>query len=201
MTLGSECAVPPKPSKIKHKRMQSIPKCLPFTSHRNSNGLKPLTENKLMTTAAIWPLFLTPAALLRLSPMSVCSSSDIFWLFQVHQELKGWMWVGLCEKDLVWQGFRGQAVVCCVLLCCRREHVRHWCDLPQRQLGLLHAQDPRKKMKKASGNLMNYEQQEQHCNKTDAWATSRLGELGCNIFAQLSAGWGRASFTATATLC
>lgn len=141
------------------------------------------------------------AALLRLSPMSVCSSSDIFWLFQVHQELKGWMWVGLCEKDLVWQGFRGQAVVCCVLLRCGREHVRHWCDLPQRQLGLLHAQDPRKKMKKASGNLMNYEQQEQHCNKTDAWATSRLGELGCNIFAQLSAGWGRASFTATATLC
>lgn len=149
MTLGSECAVPPKPSKIKHKRMQSIPKCLPFTSHRNSNGLKPLTENKLMTTAAIWLLFLTPAALLRLSPTSVCSSSDIFWLFQVHQELKGWMWVGLCEKDLVWQGFRGQAVVCCVLLCCGREHVRHWYDLPQRQLGLLHAQDPRKKMKKS----------------------------------------------------
>lgn len=41
----------------------------------------------------------------------------IFWLFQVHQELKG------CEeacvkKDLVWQGLRGQAVVCSVLLCC-----------------------------------------------------------------------------------
>lgn len=53
------------------------------------------------------------------------------------------------KKDLVSQGFRGQAVVCSVLLCCGREHVRHQCHLPQRQLGLLHAQDQEKKMKKS----------------------------------------------------
>lgn len=54
------------------------------------------------------------------------------------------------KKDLVRQGFRGQAVVCSVLLRCGREHVRHQCHLPQRQLGLLHAQDPRKKKMKKS---------------------------------------------------
>lgn len=54
------------------------------------------------------------------------------------------------KKDLVSQGFRGQAVVCSVLLRCGREHVRHQCHLPQRQLGLLHAQDPRKKKMKKS---------------------------------------------------
>lgn len=113
MTLGSECAVPPKPSKIKHKRMQSIPKCLPFTSHSSSSGLKPLTENKLMTTAVIWLLFLTPALLLHLSPMSLCSSLDLFFgYFKSIRSLRDECEEACVKKDLVWQGFRSQAVVC-----------------------------------------------------------------------------------------
>jgi len=58
----------------KHSQMPS----LHFTSHSNSDGLKPLAEKKLMTTAAIQLLFLTSAALLHLPPTLVFAA---IWIF------------------------------------------------------------------------------------------------------------------------
>lgn len=112
MTLGSECAVPPKTIQnqtqkdAKHSQMPS----LHFSSHSNSGGLKPLTENRL-----IWLLFLTPAALLHLSPVSLCSSLDLFFgYFKSIRSLRDGCEEACVKKDLVWQGFRGQALVCSV---------------------------------------------------------------------------------------
>lgn len=99
----------------KHSQMPSL--C--FSSHSNSSGLKPLTENKLVTTAAIWLSFLTPAALLHLSPMPVCNSLDLFFgYFKSIRSLRDECEEACVKKDLVWQGLRVQTMVCSVLLCC-----------------------------------------------------------------------------------
>lgn len=159
-----------------------------------------------------------------LSNPCACSSLDFWWLdvsmravqflhpFIVElmgylELLRSWgdKWEEACvKKGLVCQGFGGQAGLqfagCCYGTGKRMSDIgatslgSSWGRCVLRVSG---------KIKKVSGNLMNEGQQEQCYNKIDAWATPaiRLEEFGCNVFAWLSAVWGKNSFTATATLC
>lgn len=129
MTLGSECAVPPKPSKIKHKRMQNIPKCLPFTSLLTATLTALLHLLPTAVLAVLWIfgglMFLREQCHFFLSLYR--GANGLFW---AHQDLKRRM-PSVWRRALFVRVLGARqccsllcAAVCCVLLWYGREYVK-----------------------------------------------------------------------------